>query len=326
MRGLRPSGRRLAFLLVLAFVSTPAFADKDKALEFFDRGTTAYNLGRFEEAIRWYEKAYEEEPQPAFLFNLAQSHRQLGRCERAAFFYRRFLSEDPATPAREEVEARIAEQDRRCAEKPAPPPPSPPPPPPPIVKHPPPPPPPPPIVEIIVERNDPLFVSQVEAGIAYVTFGDVASTTNFRARLGAALPFRFGALWLEPGILGAITPVRYESRSKGTALLSEVYGNLTAAIVLTNRIRIRLELGAGVLVLSGLKDGNPYTKNAAATSGPLSMFSFQAGLGMDIALTPGLSVGITPITFALSPPKAGLRSEIDRIQRLCATAGLSLRL
>jgi hypothetical protein len=315
--------QRVAALVLSVFVSSPAYADKQKALEHFEKGTTAYNLGRFEEAIDWYEKAYEEHNAPAFLFNLAQSHRQLGNCERAAFFYRRFLSEDPDTEAKAEVEARIVEQDQRCSEKAEPPPP-PPPPPPPVPRRRAPPPP-PPRVEVVID-NDPLFVSTAEIGVAYVTFGDLTSATSFRARLGAALPFRFGRLWLEPGISGAITPVGFQADSEGTSILSEVYGNVTAAVAIHERFRIRLELGAGVLVLSGLKAGNPYTVDGAAASGPLSMFSFQAGVGTDFAITDAFSIGVTPFVFSLSPPKAGLRAEIDRIQRISATAGISLRL
>jgi hypothetical protein len=319
-----PRRRRILALLVFSCLAPiPAYAGKESAREYFEKGAVAYNLGRFQDAIDWYEKAYQEHADPAFLFNLGQAHRQLGDCDRAAFFYRRFLSEDPNTTARGEVEARIAEQDHLCAEKAVAPPP-----PPPTSKPPPPPPrPPPPRVEVVVDPPDPLFMSVLELGVVYVSFGDLVSTANFRARLGAALPFRVGRLWFEPGINGAITPVRYQNNTaKGTAILSEVHGNLTTAVKIHDRFRARLELGAGVLVLSGLKPGNPYTEAGQGTSGALSMFSFQAGLGVDFALNQTLSLGVTPIMFSLSPPKAGLRTDIDRIQRISATAGISIRL
>lgn len=84
----------------------------------FQRGVTAYNLGQFEDAAKAYAEAYRLKPLPGFLFNLGQCERQLGRLEKAAFFFRRFLELMPASPnaptARqllEEVEA------RRAAEK-----------------------------------------------------------------------------------------------------------------------------------------------------------------------------------------------------------------
>jgi tetratricopeptide (TPR) repeat protein len=111
-----------------------------EARSSFERGVKEYNLGHFEAAAAEFEKAYQLDPVPIFLFNMAQSFRQLGNVERALFFYRRYL-ESPDIPDRADVERRIAElETRREAEKkqaelapppaaltaPAPPPPSPP--------------------------------------------------------------------------------------------------------------------------------------------------------------------------------------------------------
>lgn len=336
-----PIFRGIATLVSIVALGRPALAGEKEALEHFERGTTAYNLGRFEEAITEFERAYEERAAPEFLFNLAQAHRQLGHCERAAFFYRRYLEIKPSSPARSEVLGFIRDQDRACAERakpqpsePPPPPPSEPPPPIPPPTEPPPPapapppgaPPPPRVVEIVVERDDPVFASAVEAGVAFSTFGDLGSTTNFRARLLAALPFRFGNVWLEPGVSVDLTPIPWDAGQQGTTFLWDVIGNLTTGIVLVNRLRLRFELGAGALVLSGLSKGNPYTVGGAPTSGPISTFTLRAALGADIALSQHLFVSLTPLVFAVSPPRAGLRGEIDRIRRLGVLAGLSIRL
>ena len=92
----------LLTLLLLTSAVPAAFADASAAKEHFRRGKEAYDLGRFEEALRAYELAYEEDPRPQTLFNIGQCHRHLGNFERAAFSYRRFLDQaqpDPKTRA-----------------------------------------------------------------------------------------------------------------------------------------------------------------------------------------------------------------------------------
>jgi tetratricopeptide (TPR) repeat protein len=75
----------------------------------YDKGTTAYNLGQFDQAVAAFTRAYELDPAPILLFNIAQAHWKKGDRERALFFYRRFLEADPGTDQRERVEARIRE-------------------------------------------------------------------------------------------------------------------------------------------------------------------------------------------------------------------------
>lgn len=80
-----------------------------------ERGTTSYNLGQFEDAISEYRKAYELKAEPVFLFNIAQAYRQLGMADKAAFFYKRYLSTAPDAQNRKQVEERIAELDQVIA-------------------------------------------------------------------------------------------------------------------------------------------------------------------------------------------------------------------
>jgi hypothetical protein len=108
--------RSVAVALLLVASASTALADKQKALDYWKNGNTSYTLGKFEEAIKHFENAFVEHPAPAFLFNIAQCHRQLDNCERAAFFYKRYLSLKPDAANRAEVEGYIAEAER-CQEK-----------------------------------------------------------------------------------------------------------------------------------------------------------------------------------------------------------------
>lgn len=84
-----------------AFAQQPALHAQEAAQEFFSKGNTAYNLGRFDEAAGLFSKAYEAWPQPDFLYNIAQSYRLERNCKRALHFYKRFRSlkeQDTAPP------------------------------------------------------------------------------------------------------------------------------------------------------------------------------------------------------------------------------------
>ena len=112
----------------------------------YSQGMKHYTLGHFSEAIEEFEKAYDIKPEPIFLFNIAQSHRQNKNAERALFFYRRYLEAEPRAKNRAEVEKRMKDMEKLLAEEkeraatPAlqPPPPTPPSPPPPMLTAPPP--------------------------------------------------------------------------------------------------------------------------------------------------------------------------------------------
>lgn len=99
----------LVFAALAIAAATPAHADRKAALKHYSAGTKAYNLGHFDQAITSFEKAYDEDPQAILLFNIAQSHRQLGNAERALFFYRRYLEAAPDAKNRAEVEGRMTE-------------------------------------------------------------------------------------------------------------------------------------------------------------------------------------------------------------------------
>jgi tetratricopeptide (TPR) repeat protein len=79
----------------------------------FDAAEKAFNVGRFEDALAEYQLAYDALPLPAFVFNIAQCHRNLGNSEQAIFFYQRYLSLEPEASNRGVVEDLIIEQQHR---------------------------------------------------------------------------------------------------------------------------------------------------------------------------------------------------------------------
>jgi tetratricopeptide (TPR) repeat protein len=79
----------------------------EAARDHFNQGVKHYSRERFDDAIVEFGKAYDIEAAPIFLFNIAQSYRQLGKKDRALFFYRRYLEQKPDAANRPEVEKRI---------------------------------------------------------------------------------------------------------------------------------------------------------------------------------------------------------------------------
>lgn len=130
-RSIRSSSRSLLALLAMALwlpapsqaAGKPAVPKKDKAAEaqvrqIYGAAQKAYDLGRFEEALKGFSDAYALQDLPGFLFNIAQCHRNLGNYERSKFFYLRYLDLSPQRPKNAaQVEALLAKVEEKLAEE-----------------------------------------------------------------------------------------------------------------------------------------------------------------------------------------------------------------
>ncbi len=96
---------RLPTLLLLAcfFTSTlrgahaadPKAAAKKEAQKQFDLGRKYQDLGKFDEAVAEYQRAYDLVPAPPMLFNIGQAYRLKGDARKALEFYEKFLGVQP---------------------------------------------------------------------------------------------------------------------------------------------------------------------------------------------------------------------------------------
>jgi tetratricopeptide (TPR) repeat protein len=112
----------VVFVALLALGIGVARADVATAKLAYEKGRKAYNLKRFDDALAMFERAYDEQPDPAFLFNIGQCERQLGRYEGAVKSYRAYLAESSQLPddKRKEVlqvieEVQHADRQQRAA-------------------------------------------------------------------------------------------------------------------------------------------------------------------------------------------------------------------
>jgi tetratricopeptide (TPR) repeat protein len=124
-KALSVTARRSAPMAFVALLSIQAWAQPaTTARDHYKRGTTMFDLGRYLDAAKEYEAAFELKDDPVLLFNIAQAYR-LGRSyPDAARSYRAYLRRLPEAKNRDEVLARLremqslADQQARSEQKP----------------------------------------------------------------------------------------------------------------------------------------------------------------------------------------------------------------
>src|SRR5271156_3354614 len=108
----------LACVAVLVVVCATARAeDKDKSREAYRQGTQHYDLAEFKEALESFKEAYRDFEDPAFLFNIAQCHRQLGANRDALYEYKAYLRNVTDAPNGDQVRELIAKLEQTIAEE-----------------------------------------------------------------------------------------------------------------------------------------------------------------------------------------------------------------
>ena len=86
--------------------------EKVAAKAHFEAATRLYDIHEYVKALEEYKAAYLAKPDPAFLFNVGQCYRRLGKFDQALEFYREYLKKTPPDdPNRANVEARIKDTD-----------------------------------------------------------------------------------------------------------------------------------------------------------------------------------------------------------------------
>lgn len=102
----------LAFIVGVTTAPAPAWANKDRARDLYRRGMAKYVLDKWDAAITDFESGFQEEPLPAFLFNIAQAHRKAGRPHEAISYFKKYLDLAPDSQDRLTVETAIADMER----------------------------------------------------------------------------------------------------------------------------------------------------------------------------------------------------------------------
>ncbi len=316
----------LGLVLLCIFSAPEALANKEEAVAHYKAGRAAYDIGQFDDAIRLFTAAYQAKPAAAFLFNIAQSHRQLGHCPKALFFYRRFVRLSTKTAQIDEVRQRIRELKAMCPEgqlkptntatqtavepskqphrktaAPAP------------------------AVLPAASKSVTGLGLQIDGGIAMTEAGDLGIPVQPSLRISAGYLVYLSHGTLQIGALGSLFALPYTVEKKRRALMSQVLAHAQLSLELSSWAHLRLEVGGGVMLLSGLVQGNPLTNNGSPTSGALSLWSVRSAIGLDVPLSERWSMRVTPFAISYSPTKAGLIESIEGLRRIDASLGVGLR-
>jgi hypothetical protein len=321
--------------LAFAQGAPPPAGDPQKvAEEEFMAGDKAYNLGRFDEAVEHFTKAYEAWPQAEFLYNIAQSYRLGGNCKQAVYFYKRFRSlkeKDTAAPIspkkREEVDKFINELSE-CAAKAD------------TATN---------VMPQSLDRppgtgttgtttttaqKEPLESEEESEEVVEEDPGTQAPVgaklVSTRAMLGVAMigggenlefpvqpsfgisggyPLPAGPAIVEVGGGLSYSPLPYET-PMGEQKQGAMFGIRAQGVGMYSvapKVWLRGELGLGILSLSGLAMGNPLTTDRSA--GSFTLFNVRFGVAADYEITPNIVATVQPFAIAYSPGSSGMYAD-----------------
>ena len=99
---------RFAALSIMVLYSNLAFADRaTDAREHYQAATAHFAVGEFAEAANEYQEAFKLKPDPALLYNAAQSYRLANNPDKALILYKNYLQLYPNEPNIDEVRKQI---------------------------------------------------------------------------------------------------------------------------------------------------------------------------------------------------------------------------
>jgi tetratricopeptide (TPR) repeat protein len=101
------AGALAAVVLFTSLAHAQQSSEDQQARALFDAGHTAYDAGRFEQALRYFREAYELSHRPALLFNIASAADRLLEIQTAIDAYQAYLDAMPNADNRELAMARI---------------------------------------------------------------------------------------------------------------------------------------------------------------------------------------------------------------------------
>lgn len=309
-----------ALLLAQAGVaSAQPESTKRQALEVFQTGKAHYAQGEWQPAIDRFWKSYAIYPVPEILYSLGQTYRRAGDCGRAAELFRRYLADRPQAANREEVERALVQLDGECRE---PAPPSAGPPPPAIVAR------------SAARRQDltaPLLTIDAEAGIAFFALGaEIAVPAQPTVGLVVTHPLIASPVAVGVGARAAYTPVPWRDNERagerGDAAFTCLTATVTGRIAVTRRLAVGADLGAGVLILSGIETAsNAFVDDGIEADGAISLVHVRAGIGAQFAITDRVVVGLSPVV-SYSPTIDGMRDSVPGLRRLELLSSIGYRL
>jgi|GEM_PF-5847689 len=315
----------------------PVEAHRAEARLHYARGVAEYNLRHFDAAIVEFQAAYRLRSDPAFLFNLGQTYRLIGRLQDALFSYQRYLVAEPDGRQAADARNRVEEIKRALARpsdlptSPAGPAPAPEPalatpvesgPPSASALHAQPP-------AIVRPRptegslaGAPIGPAPASSFVVTVAFG--VSRPEFPSPLDPTIPtvaiaavYRRGTSWgaMEAGLAFSYGRFSYAKNTsgEGTSQFPELLATVAPVWRLSGRWEVSAQAGGGVTWWTGLEGDNPFTFNGVAASGAVPMATLRGSLSARLRLGKGFFLAAEP-GYQISFASSGLKATIPHVR------------
>jgi hypothetical protein len=158
-------------------------------------------------------------------------------------------------------------------------------------------------------------------GPSFFTIGEEKLPTQPAFAIETAWRLRSGDGQVEAGGLLSATAFSwtYDGRTTTTQLLSLV-GNLTYSRKLSDKMRLRMQGGLGILFLFGLGEvGHPFLPEGYAADWPVNLAHLRFSFGLEYELKPRFRLTLSPLVAWFSP-----RTEVfdDRVGNLGGTQSM----
>ena len=127
------------------------------------------------------------------------------------------------------------------------------------------------------------------------------------------------------GAGASFSPIPYVFDQMGSSKQGTLIGaraEVTVGYGVTDKVAVRSDVGAGIVTLGGLIQGNPFTK--AREPGAFTMLSVRAGFTVDYAITSNVIASVVPFRFAFSPANAAMISS--SLTQIEAALGIGYRM
>lgn len=112
----------VALAIATASPIAAAIPTDPEAKAHLEKGNQLFQQGDFDGAAKEYEKGYEKQADPAFLYTWAQAERRRGRCAAAVKLYQRYIQTNPPEVSAEYAREGILKcADELAADEPMPP-------------------------------------------------------------------------------------------------------------------------------------------------------------------------------------------------------------
>lgn len=173
---------------------------------------------------------------------------------------------------------------------------------------------------------------QARNGVTALASVGVSSFAIGDLDLGREPVFAAEAGWIiEHGINeievgGVLAATAFQWNNGSSTKLTRLYSMLANATVtrpIASKLRVRGQLGLGLLLMTGLDEaGHPLLKPGIASVGTIRLPKIRIALGVDYLVTPRISLVLAPLIYWYSPRLDEFIGSVDNVSGIQSTLGV----